>query len=39
LFGRVIVNRKAELPRGWEDYEVQTDSANLPNGIAIEQRL
>jgi CRISPR-associated protein Csd2 len=39
LFGRVLVTRKAELPRGWEDYEVQTDSANLPNGIAIEQRL
>jgi len=37
LFGRVTINKNAELPRGIEDYSITVNKETLPSGIDIKE--
>lgn len=39
LFERVVVKKKTELPRGWNDYEVSISKEKMPKGITLEEKL
>lgn len=39
LFERVTVKRRADVPRGFGDYEVAVDESALPSGVQLMRRL
>lgn len=39
LFERISAKKKVEVPRGFEDYEVQVNEAGLPPGVQLIRRV
>ncbi len=39
LFERIVIEKKADLPRGWADYMVSINKSNLPSGIELLEKL
>jgi len=39
LFSSVSINKKVELPRSYDDYEIKIDKSIIPSSITLEEKL